>query len=146
VIIMAIDKFYIIENNIVKNIALYHEEDAYKLKLKRAPIYTEFGMVDTGWTYLPAEDTYLPPPRDILAEWKRARSMRDALLFESDLYVLPDRWATYTQDEQHAWSVYRKTLRDIPQTYIDPNEIVWPDKPLVEAVVNYKPSEPIDPA
>lgn len=144
---MAIDKFYIIDgNNYVHNVALYTEEDAARLGLKRYPIRLETGLVDIGWTYLPREDIFLPPPRDILAEWRAIRATRDNYLLESDFWIMPDRWATYTQDEQYAWSVYRKKLRDIPQDFIDPKEVVWPDKPIVEAMTLHKTSDPIDPA
>lgn len=145
VTIMAIDKFYIIENNIVTNLALYKEEDAQKLGLKRYPIINELGTVGPDWTYLPLEDKFLPPPRNILMEWGRIRNARNVFLQESDMMVMPDRWATYTQDEQNAWTEYRKKLRDIPQTFIDPKEVVWPNKPWVEQFDNFKPSEPIDP-
>ncbi len=144
---MAIDKFYIIDsNNYVHNIALFTEEDASRLNLKRYPVHIEGAVVDIGWTYLPREDTFLPPPRDILAEWSAIRAKRDNYLLESDFWIMPDRWATYTQDEQYAWSVYRKKLRDIPQDFIDPKEVVWPDKPIVEAMTLHKPADPIDPA
>lgn len=142
---MAIDKFYVVENNIVRNIALFEEGHAMSLGLKRAPIYVDAGIVNIGWTYLPNEDTFLPPPRDILAEWTHIRQVRNSYLTESDLYVMPDRWTTYTQDEQHAWSVYRKALRDIPQTFIDPHDVVWPTKPWVESMESIKPSDPINP-
>ena len=142
---MTIDKFYVIKNNVVENVALFEEGYARSLGLKRAPLIVDAGTVDIDWTYLPNDDTFLPPPRDILAEWGRIRATRDSLLLESDLYVMPDRWATYTQDEQYAWSQYRKALRDIPTTFIDPKEVVWPDKPWVESMESIKPSDPIDP-
>lgn len=142
---MDADKFYVIKNNVVENVAIFTEADAAKLKLKRYPIPSQYGVVDINWTYLPNDDTFLPPPRDILAEWGRIRAARDSLLLESDLYVMPDRWATYTQDEQYAWSQYRKALRDIPATFIDPKEVVWPNKPWVESMGSIKPSDPIDP-
>jgi hypothetical protein len=140
---MATDLFYVIEDNVVKNIIVLDEGVAQKLNLKRAYITTELGIVGIGWTYLSNEDTFLPPPRDILYEWGVIRATRNALLIESDVYVLPDIWATYTQDEQNAWAVYRKALRDIPQTFIDPKEVVWPQKPWVEAMESIKPSERI---
>lgn len=139
---MSTDKFYVIHNNEVVNIAIFKEEDAQQLGLKRFPIMCDAGRVHMGWTYLPADDTFLPPPRNILAEWESVRRMRNALLQESDSYVLPDRWATYNQDEQYAWSQYRKALRDIPQTFIDPQEVVWPQKPWVESMESIKPSTP----
>lgn len=144
---MEIFKYYIIVDNIVTNIALYREDDAAKLGLKMYPIFDKETQqyVQKNWTYLPLEDKWLPPVRDILAEWAQVRAARDLYLAESDLYVMPDRWATYNQDEQHAWSVYRQTLRDITKDVIDPREIIWPEKPIVESVTKINPSEPIDP-
>lgn len=139
---MSVDKYYIIENNVVVNIALFKEEDAQRLNLRRYPIMCDAGRVEMDWTYLPLHDTFAPPPRDILAEWQAVRRMRDALLQDSDMWVLPDRWATYNQDEQQAWRTYRETLRNIPQTFIDPKEVVWPQKPWVEPMEQIKPSTP----
>lgn len=141
---MANGKFYIIENKVVTNIVVLEEGYALKQGFKRAPIKTDFGDVGLNWTYLPVEDTFLPPPRDILAEWAHVRNIRDSALRESDQYVLYDRWVTYNQDEQHAWSVYRQTLRDIPQSYVDPKEVNWPEKPWVESMESIKPSDPVD--
>lgn len=142
---METGNFYIIEDNKVVNIIVADEQYAKNFNLKRAPINTDFGTVDIDWIYLPQENTFLPPPRDILAEWAGVRNLRDSYLIESDLYVMPDRWATYNQDEQNAWIVYRKALRDIPQNFIDPKEVVWPQKPWVESMESIKPSNPIDP-
>lgn len=146
VITMAIDKFYVIENNVVTNLVLYEESEAAKLGLKRYPIVTDLGIVSTNWTYLPKENTFLPPPVDPMVGWIEVRANRNAYLIESDLYVMPDRWATYTEDEKIAWTVYRQTLRDIPQTFSKSSDVVWPKKPWIEEFDNFKPSEPIDPA
>jgi len=144
---MEINKYYVIdENNYVHNVVLYNEAEAQRLRLKRYPIYSSLGLVDIGWTYLPAEDTFLPPPRNILAEWAMVREKRNNYLVESDFYIMADRWATYTQDEQQAWVTYRKKLRDIPQDFVDPKEVVWPQKPIVESMTLHTPYEPIDPA
>jgi len=142
VITMSADKFYIITGNVVVNIVVLKEEDAARFNLKRVPIQTEFGTVGIDWTYLPEEDRFLPPPRDILGEWSRIRAVRDTYLAESDLYVMPDRWATYNQDEQNAWTVYRDKLRNITKDFVDPKEVVWPTKPFVESMENINPSTP----
>lgn len=139
---MDSDKFYVINNNVVENIAIFKEEDAARLRLKRFPIVSNGAQVGIGWTYLPVHDMFAPPPRNILAEWQEVRNTRDSFLAESDLYILPDRWATYNQDEQQAWKVYRQALRDVPQTFIDPLEVVWPQKPWVESMESIKPSTP----
>ena len=139
---MDSDKFYIVTDNIVTNVAVFKEADAVRLNLKRAPIITDLGIVGIDWTYLPEEDRFLPPPRDILAEWAHVRAVRDTYLAESDLYVMPDRWATYNQDEQNAWTLYRQKLRSITTDFIDPKEVVWPTKPFVEQMESIKPSTP----
>jgi len=146
VINMETYKYYIIRNNVVENVALYKEQDAQNLGLKRAPIFTDFGVVSIDWTYLPNEDTFLPPPRDILNEWRLLRAHRNQLLITSDPFVTVDRWATYNQDEQYTLSMYRKALRDVPQNTIDPRDVVWPEVPQIMLNVleenKFKPSDP----
>jgi hypothetical protein len=63
--------------------------------------------------------------RDIAA----MRKKRDELLAASDVYVLADRWDSYTEETRTAWATYRQALRDLPQTTDDINNIVWPVKP-----------------
>lgn len=57
------------------------------------------------------------------------RFERDRLLEESDVHVLPDRWATLSEEQKQAWSSYRQHLRDIPNQSGFPNEIDWGVKP-----------------
>ena len=80
-----------------------------------------------GWSY--DGSTFSPPPRDVLAEWKFARSIRDEYLVTSDLNVLPDRWAAMSAEKQAEWSTYRQALRDIPSNFTDPADIQWTTKP-----------------
>ena len=57
------------------------------------------------------------------------RAKRDALLRESDILVLPDRWATYTAARQKQITDYRQALRDLPDNITDPFNVVWPVLP-----------------
>lgn len=57
------------------------------------------------------------------------RARRNLLLRESDIYVLPDRWDSYTTAKKNAWKNYRQALRDLPETTVDPKNPVWPKKP-----------------
>jgi hypothetical protein len=57
------------------------------------------------------------------------RKTRDKLLAESDIYVLPDRWNSYTEEKKTEWSNYRQALRDLPETVIDVFNPIWPVKP-----------------
>ena len=72
---------------------------------------------------------YVPPPPPTTEQlWDRVRNQRNALFKQSDILVLPDRWATYTEEKKTALSSYRQALRDIT-TQADPNNIVWPTLP-----------------
>lgn len=57
------------------------------------------------------------------------RKIRDDLLSESDIYVLPDRWSSYTEEKKTEWTSYRQALRDLPETVVDVFNPVWPVKP-----------------
>ena len=59
---------------------------------------------------------------------KAIREKRDALLNESDYMVLPDVYASFTNEQQSQVLAYRQKLRDITTNTInfDP---VWPEKP-----------------
>lgn len=127
--IMATDKFYIINGNVVSNLIVCTEEYAAQNKLIRHPVITEFGVASINWTY--ADGKFLPPPRDILGEWASVRERRNALLAASDVLVLPDRWSSFTPSQQETIARYRQTLRDIPQSFVDPKEVVFPDMPVI---------------
>lgn len=83
--------------------------------------------VNHGWSF--DGEKFSPPPIDPNEIWYSVRLQRDRLLSESDTYVLPDRWAAMTPEKQQEWTTYRQALRDLPQTYSDPNDVVWPTKP-----------------
>jgi len=61
------------------------------------------------------------------------REIRDNLLKETDILVLPDRWSTYSEDKKTKISNYRQALRDLPANvvYIEDKDInsYMPDKP-----------------
>jgi len=60
------------------------------------------------------------------------RSKRDRLLKESDLYVLSDRWDSYSEGKKIRWAEYRQKLRDVPQEFSEHlNNVFWPSMPLL---------------
>lgn len=61
--------------------------------------------------------------------WEKLRERRLAALSQSDVYVLPDRWDSYTAEKKTEWSSYRQALRDLPENTTDPFNPVWPVKP-----------------
>jgi hypothetical protein len=63
-------------------------------------------------------------------KWLEVRNTRNELLKESDIYVLADRWSSMNPNQQQQWSQYREALRNIPQTFTNPNEVIFPIKPF----------------
>lgn len=114
----------VIKNNVVDNIILVSPVDAVAFSAIPIP---ENLPVDIGWLY--DGESFHPAPPNIEKLSLEARIKRDQLLVESDVFVLPDRWAAMTPDQQKAWSEYRQLLRDIPNQVGFPIEIIWPNKP-----------------
>ena len=115
-------RYAVIENGKVVNIAAATPEFAASQGWVECP-----DGVSIGWSF--DGGTPVPPPRNIEGEWNQVRMRRNALLVQSDTDVLPDRWAAMTAEKQQAWSTYRQALRDIPATFSDPKDVVWPTKP-----------------
>lgn len=63
----------------------------------------------------------IPPP----LTWDIIRIQRNFLLQQSDYTQLPD----FPEAKKAEWATYRQALRDIPQTYATPEEVIWPTKP-----------------
>ena len=59
----------------------------------------------------------------------KIKQYRNELLNESDSYVTIDRWEAYSDKQKTEWRQYRQSLRDIPQSANNPDNIVWPIKP-----------------
>lgn len=51
--------------------------------------------------------------------WDDVRQERDEMLRQSDLWMLTDRYAQLTEEQQTELVEYRQTLRDLPSTYFD---------------------------
>jgi hypothetical protein len=62
-------------------------------------------------------------------KWTDVRSKRDVLITETDWTQMPD--APLDDAKKAEFTAYRQALRDIPQTYSDPDAVVWPEKPTV---------------
>lgn len=84
------------------------------------------------------EETIRPFTEDEIAEHKRLerevllyslRERRNQLLAESDSFTLPDRWNSLSDEKKSEWTVYRQSLRDLPQNTSDLYNPSWPVKP-----------------
>ena len=68
-------------------------------------------------------DAAWPAVRDARA-WAQVRVERDRLLAASDWTQVAD-----APVDAQAWADYRQTLRDIPQDFDSPDDVVWPEAP-----------------
>ncbi len=74
-------------------------------------------------------------PEKVFAEalseqnWDEIRKERDLRIRETDWTQVSD--APLPESKKSEFTAYRQTLRDIPQTYINPEDVVWPEKPTV---------------
>ena len=84
------------------------------------------GLVWHSDTPMPSQeelDAAWPAVRDALA-WDRVRAERDRLLAASDWTQVAD-----APVDAAAWAAYRQALRDVPQDYTTPEDVVWPIPP-----------------
>ncbi len=105
--------------------------DAIKT-LRPGAAYTLRGTSDSytlDWT----DDTQTEPTSAEIegafddAKWDRVRIERDGRLAASDWSSVSDNQLSDT--ERAAWETYRQTLRDIPQTPSDQDNVTWPTTP-----------------
>jgi hypothetical protein len=61
-----------------------------------------------------------------VVSWEEIRTKRDALLKDSDWSVAGDATPKPSKED---WLTYRQALRDLPQHFENPSEVVWPNKP-----------------
>lgn len=59
-------------------------------------------------------------------KWIEVRTQRDELLKASDILVLIDRWEILSEEERNQIKIYRQSLRDLPNNFSSPYEIIWP--------------------
>jgi hypothetical protein len=70
-------------------------------------------------------------------KWQIVQTVKDRLLASCDWTQLPN--AILSPTEKTAWGVYRETLQKIPFDFASPDDVVFPDPPVVM-------STPITPA
>jgi hypothetical protein len=85
----------------------------------------EFNVKSEALGLLPKTIDILTKPKYDLSTWGGVKAYREQLLKESDWTQLPDAPAN-----KEEWAEYRQKLRDLPQTFDDPNSVVFPAKPV----------------
>ena len=62
--------------------------------------------------------------RVVVITWEQIRSRRNNLLTSSDYTQMTD-WP----GDKTSWATYRQALRDLPQTYTNATDVIWPTAP-----------------
>jgi len=62
--------------------------------------------------------------------WLEVRNARNNLLAQSDISIVSDKWELMDVATKSAWTTYRQALRDIPDVFNTPTDVVWPTKPV----------------
>lgn len=60
-------------------------------------------------------------------KWEEIKYQRNIYLLKCDWTQLLD--VVLTEAEIVAWRDYRQALRDIPQTYPNPDDVIFPERP-----------------
>lgn len=88
---------------------------------------TQFWIVDSDANTL-TNDRESADSNTRQRKWASLRSERDNLLKDSDWVLVSD--SPLSDDQKQVWIKYRSELRDLPQNYDDPVDIIWPVKPV----------------
>ena len=62
-------------------------------------------------------------------DWEEIRYWRNYALVSSDIFTNGDRWDDLTDAQKTELKAFRRTLRDIPQTYLNAEDVIFPIKP-----------------
>ena len=93
-------------------------EDEYKSLIHAMRFQKKEAFLDEHGE-LALRDKATPP-----ITWDNIKTTRNRLLKKSDYTQMPD-WP----GDKQAWAEYRQLLRDIPQTYANPGDVIWPTSP-----------------
>lgn len=61
--------------------------------------------------------------------WDYIRKVRDRLIQVTDFTQMSD--ASIAEDKRLEFAAYRQALRDLPQNFSNPNDVIWPEKPTL---------------
>lgn len=91
---------------------------------------SSYESLKLGW---PSDNPSLPNEEEFNSVWESikdevswgsARQKRNTLLVRSDWTQIPD-----SECDKQAWANYRRELRELPQKFQTPEEVIWPVPP-----------------
>ena len=115
--------------NYVVDGELVEERIPYPTVLLRTGLIDQVGLTERGYVEYFEPQPVVEITKDQI--YTAVRAKRDYLLQDSDWTQMPD--SPLSVDQKATWAEYRQDLRDITEMYPDvkdPNEVVWPTKPV----------------
>ena len=115
--------------NYVVDGELVEERIPYPTVLLRTGLIDQVGLTERGYVEYFEPQPVVEITKDQI--YVAVRAKRDYLLQDSDWTQMPD--SPLSVEQKATWAEYRQDLRDITVTYPDvkdPNEVVWPTKPV----------------
>lgn len=104
----------------------YIKELAYSNGETLYNVPAELGiLIDMGFSEDRASEICLEAEHEAL--WELIRAERHSKLTETDFTQVGD--APITEEKKLAFAAYRQALRDLPQNFSNPNDVIWPEKP-----------------
>ena len=98
-----------------------------------------YGLSISDFPNAPMPDlpTYDPEQKELEQRESEVRDQRDTLLRNrvDPIVSNPLRYNDLTTEEQNAIGTYRQDLLDVPQQTGFPNDVIWPDDPMVDEQV-----------
>jgi len=67
--------------------------------------------------------------KETIRKWNNIRSNRNALLAQTDWTQLPD--VQLSPELVQEMKIYRQKLRDLTKDYENPDDVIFPDNPLI---------------
>tara|TARA_R110000765_G_scaffold423112_1_gene531523 strand:- start:14 stop:472 length:459 start_codon:yes stop_codon:yes gene_type:complete len=130
-----------------ENFATKEEADARIIELHKVSGYEDAFVVDNDATAVNGEMCFQKPKHfpvnkenktisfdqsafdtdKFNEDMKLLRAERNDRIADTDIVVLPDRWAAMNDGTKTAWTNYRQALRDLPDNTTDIENPVWPE-------------------
>lgn len=121
---------YVVYNNQTGIIEAWMEEEPTTLESDRSFIETQLTMARGKYYRVDVvSKTVIEVIYSTTAlDWSRVRNTRNALIAQTDYVMTPD----YPIDAELMAAVrsYREALRNITETYSNPDSVIWPKNPL----------------
>jgi hypothetical protein len=118
--------YLLVENGTAFGIIDYIPNAPYTVKYYEASEEDYHNFLHNDYKFNSKTEKLEPPSEEetITKLWQDVRNKRNSLLSYSDWTTLPD-----APIDKELWYEYRQKLRDMPNNFSDPREVIFPEEP-----------------